>query len=206
MLQQLKNDVTIPSSSIHIHEDPTQTLVAKMYLVTAKEYSRQIERFGESFGNVHIEENGLVARHCGPKNSNVYVRGIGEYSSGIHKIRFLFKKTSTRLNTWFSVVSQLMPIGQNTSDSPYTDYGWISNDHVRPSDAGSLVQKDFRDMRGETTFEIELELDCDSRKVSYVNQGTKNRRELNVDITKCPFPWHFQCYLYKTGDCVRLLP
>jgi hypothetical protein len=176
-----------------------------MYLVTSKQHSRQSERFGESFGNVHIEENGLVARHCGPKNSNVYVRGIGDYSSGIHKIRFIFKKTNTCFKTWFTVVSKLMPISQNTSDSPYTYYGWNSNDRVYPSDPGSLAHKVFRDIRGETTFEIELELDCDNRKISYVNQGTKNRRELNVDITKCPFPWQFQCYLFEIGDCVRLL-
>jgi hypothetical protein len=68
------------------------------------------------------------------------------------------------------------------------------------------VDENFQDMKGQTTFEIELQLDCDNRKISYVNQRTKNRREMNVDITKCPFPWQVRFYLYKAGDCVRFLP
>jgi hypothetical protein len=201
----LKNDVTIPFSSIHIQEDPSQTLVAKMYLVTSKQHSRQSERFSTSVGNVHIEENGLVVRHCGPQNGDVYVRGIGEYSSGIHKIRFLVKKNRITFCTCFNVVSKLKLISQNLSKSDKS-YGWFSNDDVLNGDEEIAADETFEDMKGKTTFEIELELDCDSRKVSYVNQCTKNRRELNVNIKKCPFPWQFQCYLYETGDCVRLLP
>jgi hypothetical protein len=205
MLQQLKNDVTIPSSSIHIQEDPTQTLVAKMYLVTSKQHSRQSERFSKSVGNIRIEENGLVMRHCGPRNDTAFVRGIGEYSSGTHKIRFLIKKNSIKYSTSFSVVSKLTLISKGLSGL-YNSCGWNSNDDMFSTDATAAIDRNFRDMRGETTFEIELELDCDRRKISYVNQGTKNRRELNVDIRKCPFPWQLEFYLFEVGDCVRFLP
>jgi hypothetical protein len=176
-----------------------------MYVsATTTQHSGQIEKIGESFGEILIDDNGRLVTKCGSRNSNAWVRGACEYSVGKHCIRFLFKKNSTGYITWFNVVSKLMPIsGKETN---YKSYGWTSNDTANCPDSEQLPKKNFRDMKDQTTFEIELQLDCDKRKISYVNQRTKNKREMNVDITKCPFPWQIQFYLFEIGDCVRLLP
>ena len=206
MLQKLKDDVDIFSPSICIQEDATQILVSRMYLSTVKQHLEQTEKFGNSFGDVRIEENGLLATHCGRENGTAFVLGIGEYSSGTHKIRFLFKKSSSTYVTSFKVVSKLMPIAGAKPKLLYKGYGWDSKDFCISDFDWKWRVKNFQDMRGQTTFEIEFQLDCDNRKISYTNQRTKNRRELNIDITKCPFPWQVSFYLYETGDCVRFLP
>jgi len=204
MLQKLKDDVNTYSSSITIQEDQSQILVGKMYVSTATGHLGQSERFGEVFGDIRIENNGRLATHCGPKNARALMRGIGEYSSGKHYVRFLFKKSSTRFTTWFDVVSKLMPILEGKTI--YEGYGWSSDDTIYCSDNQKRSNENVKDMRGQTTFEIELELDCDNQRISYVNQGTKTRKEINVNITKCPFPWQVRFYLFVVGDCVRLLP
>ncbi len=206
MLEKLKNDVTTPSSSIRIEKDPAQILVAKIFLVTPEQHSRQTERFRQSYGSVRIEENGRMARQCGSKNGDTFVRGIGEYSSGRHNVRFLFQKSSIQWATSFYVVSKLKSISERIFSSSYQDYGWYSNDNTVPSDVLLPIQKSLQDMMGQTTFEIELHVDCDNRKISYFNQRTKNQRELKVDITKCPFPWQLEFFLYEPGDSVRFLP
>ena len=196
MLEKLKNDTNTHSSSIRIEEDPTQVLVAKISLVTSERHSGPTERFGQSLGKVHIEDNGLVAKQCDPENTNTFVRGIGEYSSGKHNVRFLFQKSSTDRWTSFGVVSKLKSISRLTSNWSYQDYGWTSEDAFF-SGAEVSFPENFQDMSGQTTFEIELHLDCDNRKIIYVNRRTKNRRELDVDIAECPFPWQLEFYLFE---------
>jgi len=205
LLQKLKDDVSAYSPSISIQEDQTQILIGKMsVLTTAAQHSRQIERFGESFGNIRIYNNGRLATHCGPFNGRALVRGIGEYSSGKHYIRFLFEKNSTEYINSFVIISKLMPIGGKFFN--YDVYGWSTNDGIYCPGVEMAIDENFRDMKGQTTFEIEFQLDCDNRKISYVNQRTKNRREMNIDITKCPFPWQVRFYLFEVGSRVTLLP
>ncbi len=204
ILQKLKDDTNLYSSSISIQEDRTQTVVGKLYVSTTNQSSRQIEKFGEFFGNIRIDNDGCLATYCGSRNGSALVRSIGEYSSGKHNIRFLFKKSSLTFITHFHVVSKLMPIGGKNTN--YKGYGWSSADDIDSPDNALIVDKKSRDMKDQTTFEIELQLDCDNRKISYINQGTKNRREMNVNITKCPFPWQVEFYMFAVGDCVQLLP
>ncbi|CAF1178852.1 unnamed protein product [Rotaria sp. Silwood1] len=204
MLQQLKDDVNTFSSSIYMQENPKEILIAKMYVCKTLQQSTQQEKFGESFGPIRIENNSFLATHVGLKNSTAFVRGIGEYSSGTHKIRFLFQKNSLKYISSFDVVSALMSIN-GTSTLPYEGFGWSSDDDIYCPGGEITVDENFRDMKGETSFEIELQLDCDNQKISYINQRTKNQRELNVDITKCPLPWQVRFYLFETGDWIRLL-
>jgi hypothetical protein len=97
-----------------------------------------------------------------------------------------------------------MPI--NGKKTKYEGYGWSNMDGIFGPNEDMLVDNNYQDMKDQTKFEIELELDCDNRKISYVNQGTKNRREMNVNISKCPFPWQVEFYMFAVGDYVRLLP
>ncbi|CAF3987842.1 unnamed protein product [Rotaria sordida] len=188
ILEKLKDDINTFSPSIFIQENSKEILVPKMYISTTLQQPRQKEQFGESYGPVYIENNDFMATHIGRKNGTVFVRGISEYSSGIHKIQFLFTKNSLKYTTWFDIVSALMPIS-GASKLSYEGYGWSSDDDIYCPDGEITVDENYRDMKGQTSFEIELQLDCDNRKISYINQRTKNQRELNIDITKCPFPW-----------------
>ncbi len=201
MLQKLKDDMNLNTSSIFLQEDQTQTVIGRMYISGT---TKQTEKFKESFGSVRIDDDGLLATHCGARNDTALVRGIGEYSSGKHNIRFLFKKNNVEYITSFEIVSKLMPI--NASNSNYRLHGWSSLDEIYSCDVETIVDEYFQDMKDQTEFQIELQLDCDNRKISYVNQGTKNRREMNVNISKCPFPWQVEFYMFAVGDYVRLLP
>lgn len=163
----------------------------------------QTEKFGKIFGDIRIDDDGRLATHIGSENSNAFVRGIGEYSTGKHKIRFSFEKQSLTFTTWFDIVSK-RPLAYK--DEP-TDIvcGWTSNDEVWENYQELITDNNFQDMRGKATFEIEVELDCDNKKFRYVNQKTKNKRSINVDIGICPFPWQIRFYMFEVGDCVRLL-
>ncbi|CAF4244609.1 unnamed protein product [Rotaria sp. Silwood2] len=204
MLQKLKDDINTFSPSISIQENPEEILVAKIYVSTTLQQLRQQEKFREFFGSVRIEDNDFMAIHDGLQNGTAFVRGIGEYSSGTHKIRFLFKKNSLKYKTWFDIVSALRSIS-GTSEESYESFGWSSDDDIYCTDDKMTGDENFRDMKGQTSFEIELQLDCDNQKISYVNQRTNNQRELNVDIKKCSFPWQVRFYLFEVGDFVRLL-
>jgi hypothetical protein len=180
-------------------------VVRKIYVSTiTTQHSGQIETFGESFGEILIDDNGRLATHCGSRNSNAWVRGAYEYSAGKNYILFLFKKKSLAYITSFAVVSKLMLKHKDTDD--YQQCGSFSDDDIGCAGVTIAVYEDFQEMKGQTTFEMELQLDCDNQKISYVNQRTKNKKEMNVDITKFPFPWQIQFYLFEIGDCVRLLP
>ncbi|CAF1187960.1 unnamed protein product [Rotaria sordida] len=206
MLDKLKHDLTNIHPLINIYEDPTKILVAKMCISQTESHMEQDEKFGESIGgNIRIEENGYVAIHTDSKRGDGFVRGICEYSLGKQKIRFVLKKETAEYYCFFGIISKAKSIPQMEIEMKRSTYGWCSNDKIFPAHADSLISKDFRDMKCQTTFEIELLLDCDNQKIIYFNQQTKNTREMNVDITVCPFPWQLLFYLYDVEDRIQLI-
>jgi len=202
-LEQLKRDVTTVPPSISIFEDSTKILIGKMYVSSTRQTLGQKERFGEFFGNIRIEDNGRVALYSGSGESNAYVRGKEEYSKGKHQIRFIINKNSYVMS--FNIVSKSTPIRRMSSFEIGTVYGWQTDDCINNPDSDLQVKRKFKDLQGETTFELELAIDCDNRKISYFNERTKNTREMNVNIDKCPFPWQLEFYLYDIGDRIQLV-
>ncbi len=205
-LEKLQRDLNTPSSSITISEDPTKTLIARMIFSVSKPQTEFDEIFGDFRGQVRIENNGHAVRHCGEKRSDAFVRGIGEYSSGKYKIQFIVNKQATSSDILFGIVSKRMPLPRLLNEMEYSIFGWWSNDETYPRNIGLSTNKNSRDLKGEPRFEIELLLDCDNQIISYFNERTKAKRELNVDIKKCPFPWQLVFNLYNGGDQVRLIP
>ena len=205
-LQKLQDDLKDLFPTMYVSENSSQALVTAVHLSPWPKEINTIERFGESVGSVSIDERHLVAIHCGPNNGPALVRGTGEYTNGVHIIRFLFEKRSLTFITSFEISPKLMPLATSSSAGQYSCYGWFSNDDIIAPDADQRHYRKLRDMNGETSFEIELQLDCDNRKVSCTNLRTKNRAQLKIDITKCPFPWQIRFYMYAVGDYVRLLP
>jgi hypothetical protein len=165
----------------------------------------QEERFGEFFGSICIRDNGLVALHSGSVRSDAYVRGKGEYSEGKHRIKFIInKKTATYIMS-FNIVSKLTPISRTSYLKPPITYGWPTDDGLNYPDKDRSHKKGFNDLQGETTFELQILLHCDNRKISYFNEKTKNTHEMNVNIDLCPFPWQLEFYLFDIGDRVQLV-
>ncbi len=204
-LEKLKRDVTAVSSSMSVCEDSTKILIGKMYVSSPRPILTQEERFGDFFGDIHIEDNSHVASYSGSRRCNANVRGTGEYSKGKHKIQFaIYKKTATYVMS-FHIVSKSTPISTTWSDEKRAVYGWITDDGINNPDKDQRVKKNFKDFRDKTTFELELIIDCDNRKISYFNERTKNTHEMKVNIGICPFPWQLEFYLFYVGDRVQLI-
>ncbi|CAF3183490.1 unnamed protein product [Rotaria sp. Silwood2] len=205
MLEKLQRDVTNATPSVTINEDPTKLLVTKISIDSTMQQHLEEERFGKFIGNVCIADNGLLAYHCGLEENDAFVWGRQEYSSGRHRIRFVINKKASSYSTSFNIISKSTSRLDSQSDLEKSGYGWFSDDHICCGGADVSFYKLRHDMKGETIFEIELLIDCDNQKISYFNERTKNKRELNVDIKKCPFPWQLLFYLFDVEDSVRLL-
>ncbi|CAF4414109.1 unnamed protein product, partial [Rotaria sp. Silwood2] len=205
ILEELEYDINNISSSTAIHEDPTKLLVAKISIDSTMQQHLEDERFGKSMGNVCIADTGHLAYHLGPERSDAFVCGKQEYSSGKYKIQFIMNKKNSICVTSFNIISKSTSIATNEFIVEESSYGWYSNDDICCGGADLSSYKLRHDMKGETTIEIELLLDCDNQKISYFNERTKNRRAMNVNIRKCPFPWQLLFYLYDVEDSVRLV-
>ncbi|CAF3008218.1 unnamed protein product [Rotaria sp. Silwood2] len=110
MLEQLKHNINNSSSSMILSGDPTKLLVAKIFVSSiVSQHLEKDERFGKSFGNVCIAENGHLAYHE-PDTDDVFVRGIQEYVSGKYKIRFVMNKKNSRYFMTFNIISKSVPV------------------------------------------------------------------------------------------------
>ncbi|CAF3669040.1 unnamed protein product [Rotaria sp. Silwood1] len=206
MLEKLQHNVNNFSPLITISEDSTKLLVAKLFVSSTRQQDLEnYEQFGISFGNVCIAENGYLAYHSGPRRENAFVCGMKEYSSGKYSIRFVMNKKDPEYIMSFNIISKSISILNKKFHIVKSSYGWYTDDGICCYDVDMPSYKLGHDMDGEPTFEIELLIDCDNRKISYFNERTKNRREMNVDIAICPFPWQLVFNLYDVEDSVRLL-
>jgi hypothetical protein len=204
-LEKLKSDVNSFSSSACICEDSTKVFISRIYVAVTKENLAQEERFGEFCGNIRIEDNGRVALFSGFDGCNAYVRGRGEYSNGKHQIRFIINKKTTEYIMSFNIVSKFAPVLRTSSGEKPIIYGWHTDDRLNNPNKDFQNKKNFKDLRGETSFELQILLDCDNHKISYFNERTKNTHQMNVNIDLCPFPWQLEFYLFDVGDRVQLI-
>ena len=163
------------------------------------------ERFGEFAGQICIENDGHVAVHSGLNgHSDAYVRGTMEYSIGKHQIRFHINKKTSVYEMAFSILSATVSLSESL-EATYIRYGWTTFDHLRFPSSDSQPKKSFKDFRGETTFELQLTLDCDNQEISYFNERTKKTHQMTVNTSLCPLPWQLEFYLFEPGDRVELL-
>lgn len=195
-IEELKCDTNAIIPTVNIYEDSAVTLIGKLHISLPKAKSIDDERFGEFYGSVRIEDNGRVALHTGPKQSNAHVRGTREYTTGKHLIRLVIHKRNAAFNMSFTIISK------SVNCDPY---GWYTDDDISNPDYSCMSSKDFKDFYGETSFELELTIDCDQRKISYFNERTKKKHEINVNIKICPFPWQLHFELFDCGDRIQLI-
>ncbi|CAF3838322.1 unnamed protein product [Rotaria sordida] len=155
-LEKWKRYVTAVFHSINIHEDPTNVLIAKMYISSTVQQLDFEEQFGEISGDINIEDNGHVIKH-------------------------------------------------GSSKKEYFGYGWQTDDYMNNPDSGCKTRQNSKDLQGETMLKLKLLIDCDNRKIGYFNEQTKNTHEMTVNISKCPFPWQLEFYLFDIDDRVEIL-
>lgn len=194
-LSHLKRDLT---TSLTLHEDPKSTLITKIQLSPMKQQSLPNDIFSRSLGEITIEDNGKLAIHSNQTRGDAFLCGQNEYSHGKHRIRFLINKKAPQYITTFGIASMY---------SQSSVYGWSTDDATVGCGYHSS-DKHFhqRDLKGETNIQLELIIDCDQRKISYLNERTKSFKEIPINLDSCPFPWQLYFYLYDTNDRVRLLP
>ncbi|CAF1121161.1 unnamed protein product [Rotaria sordida] len=199
-LQQLSNKFNklklylACSPTIHFQDD---ILISK---ISISEIPDDI--FDMFAGDLKIKDNGQVVEH-GPSVCHASIRGNGEYSSGQH--RFQFKIESYNVNKWifFGIISPTVKMQSNTWAIP-SCYGWggqdctILNCAMHSGLNGYSCDFQLNDI-------IELLLDCDNRIIRLTNQRTQRTHMMNVDLVKCPFPWHFYLNLFYPNDRVRIL-
>lgn len=153
-------------------------------------------------GHLEIQEHGQIVQH-GSSVGHAVVRGSGEYSSGIH--RFQFKIETFNSNQWifFGIISHRITMQPNTWAIP-SCYGWGGQDstilHCAMHSNFNGYSCDFQ-----LNDIIELIMDCDQRIIRLMNQRTKRSHMMNIDLAKCPFPWHFLLNLFYPRDQVRIL-
>lgn len=206
MLEQIKGSTMAVASSPLFYEDPDKLLVAQIFLVKPEQtILENDERFGESFGNVSISQGDLLVCHTARKRQNAFVRGSKEYSSGKYKIRFIMNKKDASVCMSFNIVPKSTFVNNNDFNLRQSSYGWCTDDTMCNYSCDFLANMSLPDMQGETRFEIELLLDCDNHKIGYFNERTQNRREMNIDIQKCPFPWQLFFYLFDVEDSIQLI-
>ncbi|CAF1178938.1 unnamed protein product [Rotaria sp. Silwood1] len=205
LLKQFKYDLTILSPSIILHQDYNKTLINNISIMKMDQQSTLNETFISFSDEIKFDDNHHIAMHCGPYRNPAYITGTQEYLSGQHQIRLFISKMTNQFILSFNIMSKLMPLSSNLFDSQYFIYGWQNDDCVNPSQSSLSSSKNCRDLKGKTEYHISLFIDCDKHTISYFNEKTKQTREINVDIEKCPLPWKLLFYLYDVGDSVRLL-
>jgi len=150
-----------------------------------------------------IEDNGRLVVH-NESDCPVEVRGKVGYSSGIHRFRLQIEKNPLRTWIFFGIISKSILMRPNSYESS-SAYGWADyNDFF----LAGIRQNNQTTGQFSHTLEndiITLVFDCDNQKISYTNERTEYTHQINIDISKCPFPWQLHINLFGEDDRVRLL-
>jgi hypothetical protein len=196
-LDKLKENVVSPSTLvINRHDEISLVQDVSLNLITMHDIFERV--FGSK---VQINENGQVAIH----DASYYyteIRGKKQYTSDRHEVRLCIEESA---NSWtfLGINSKSTPL-QNNSCNSKSAYGWTSNNclcsngsHRSNTSASSIEMK--------TNDIITLIFNCDTRKISMINQRTNRKHELDVNLDNCPFPWQLHVILYEPNSRVRIL-
>jgi uncharacterized protein YukE len=196
-LDDLKTNLASPST-ISI------TRRAEMSLVQNLSFSLvgMNELFDRVFNNeVRIEENGQVAVRD-TSTGYTEIRGKNEYESGLYKIRLCVEQSAS-IWTFLGITSKSTPL-QRLSQWSESACGWANNNvtwlnrqHHSNTSTSSIEMK--------TNDIISLIIDCDTLKVSMVNERANTTHELTVNTDNCPFPWQLHVILHEANSRVRIL-
>jgi len=99
--------------------------------------------------------------------------------------------------------SEITPL-QSQSNSCPLSYGWSTN-HYSWSNGQpkSTLPNKCADMK--TGDIISLIIDCDKSLTMMINQRSKVKHELTVNVDNCPLPWQLQVVLHESNSRIRIL-
>jgi hypothetical protein len=197
-LDNLKTALVSPST-ISINRDDNSLLVQNISIRLLKMPNDLFERVSD--GRVRIESKGQVAVRDASQDCTE-IRGKNEYESGRHEVCLQIEQSS---DYWIflGINSKATPL-QCYSPICKSAYGWSSNNTIwlngseQLNKSNSLVEMKTNDI-------ISLIFDCDNHQISMINDRTKRKHELTVNINNCPFPWQLHLNLYEPQDSVRIL-
>jgi hypothetical protein len=218
-LKELKLEITSPSS-IRLVEDehsPISLITIKHSTSTNKKpaKSNQIsvlksptlsvvqERFSQVFGNVILEEKGIVARHAGPGEEYVHILGERLYSQGRQAVRFQIGYQKTLYNTFFGCISS-QGINDNIAFCSLTSAGWFGYNHIFHQ--GEIKGNAYDSSEIRTNDVLSLTFDCEKQQIELYHERQNKTNKLQIDTAKAPLPWRLLVVLCRLNDCVRILP
>ena len=197
ILDALKKDLQTPST-IAIDEYMTDPLVRDIYVVSITTNELFLQTSDEK---VRVEENGQLAIH----DASINTTDIGRrnaYATGCHQIRLRVEQSNNQW-TFVGINSKLIPL-QNPSYICRSCCGWVSNQSIW---SNGQVQRNVSakliEMR--TNDVISLVLDCDRCSIMMINERSKIRHELAVQIDQCPLPWQLHVILHEPNSRLRIL-
>jgi hypothetical protein len=200
ILKDLKLNIASPPT-ITIDRDNNTPLALNISInQTTKPINDIFERV---FNNtVRIIENGQTAIHEGPYGF-VEVRGKNQYVSGSHKIRLFLENFE---DAWMFVgINSVSTPLQNYSYRTKSAYGWGIKTYNWLNGIPNLnVENHSIDL--ESNDVIGLIFDCDTSQISLINERTKAKHELTVNVQKCPIPWQLHVILRTENTRIRILP
>lgn len=153
------------------------------------------ESFCRIFPGVQILENGHVCVRTNPTSLS-YTLGVSAYSNGRHMIRIKYEAGHPIM----CILSQSITPSLRFYNSPST-YGWDTQNYVYTN--GSFRQKSWLNTEVDDVFE--LTIDCDASKLEIKNERNQQHDEMQIDRSKCPFPWRLFVIFWTQHTRVRLL-
>ena len=158
--------------------------------------------FERSTGDIRIEDNGQLILH-GMTSSQAAVRGRDELGWSQHLFRFKIESLTNIEWILFGVISKDAPV-QEESYLTASSYGWGGKNQVYINGVENSTHNGYKtDMKMNDT--MSLLIDCRQQTLRLTNERTRSTYTLEIDITKCPFPWQLNLNLYNPNDRVRVI-
>ena len=163
----------------HLIDHQATTIVDTL---SATQSEQEIERF--LTGNDPQVRLSNGNRTCENLNGNWHcVFGTLDYSSDIHRLRLKVEKGTTDI--LMGICSRLRPpTGPFFYNKPST-CGWFTHRHVISNGQGSSIgwpQVNENDI-------LELTINCNERLLSVVNETSRAKNSIQVNVYQSPFPW-----------------
>jgi hypothetical protein len=160
---------------------------------------QEIERFQTVIdSNVQLTDNNRRCELIGQNNSWQCVFGTLNYSTGIHRVRFILEKGTA--NILMGICSQNKPPSGPSFYGNPTTHGWfihgyaVTNGRCSSSGCPSVKENDI----------LELTINCDGRSLSILNEKNRSQNSIQVNINEAPFPWCLLVLFERVGSRVSL--
>ena len=159
---------------------------------------QEIERFLTANNPaVQLTDNN---RRCENVNGGWYcVFGTLNYSTGIHRLRLKLEKGTTDVLMGISSRFRL-PTGPFFYNKPST-CGWFTHRHVITNGQGSSIgwpQVNENDI-------LELTINCKEGSITLLNERSRAKNSIDVNIYQAPFPWCLLVIFRPIGSRLSLI-